>query len=68
MLRKLKVTTTLATLLALLFVGAMLIPASPVKAGYENCCSKKKAETDEKKKSCGKDKGSEEKKGCDKKK
>jgi hypothetical protein len=46
----------------------MLIPASPVKAGYENCCSKKKAETDEKKKSCGKDKGSEEKKGCDKKK
>ena len=67
MLRKLKVTTTLATILALLFVGAMLIPVSPVKANCGSCCSKKKAASDEKK-SCDKDKGTEEKKGCDKKK
>ncbi len=73
--RKLKAATTLITLLIVLFVGAMLIPASPVQAG-SGCSSKKKAESDEKKgcdkgtgseeKSCDKDKGSEEKKGCDK--
>ena len=67
--RKLKAATTLATLLAMLFVGAMLIPASPVKAG--SGCSAKKEESSDDKKSCDKDKGGEEKsgeekKGCDK--
>ena len=67
--RKLKAATMLAALLAVLFVGATLIPASPVKAG-SGCSSKKEAESDDKK-TCDKDKGSEEKsgdekKGCDK--
>lgn len=66
--RKLKATTTLATLLIVLFVGAMLIPASPVQAG-SGCSSKKNAESDEKK-GCDKGESSEEKSGdeksCDK--
>lgn len=66
--RKLKATTTLATLLIVLFVGAMLIPASPVQAG-SGCSSKKKAESDEKK-GCDRGESSEEKsddeKSCDK--
>ena len=66
--RKLKAATTLATLLIVLFVGAMLIPASPVQAG--SGCSSKKEESSDDKKTCDKDKGSEEKSGdqksCDK--
>jgi hypothetical protein len=71
--RKLKAATTLATLLAVLFVGAMLIPASPVRAG-DGCSSKKeekscdKSEKKDEKKGCDKSESSDEKKGCDKSK
>ena len=72
MLKKLKAATTLATLLAVLFVGAMLITAGPVRA--DHCSSKeetKKCDKDKKeeKKGCDKSESSEEKsedKGCDK--
>jgi len=78
MLRKLKVATTLVTLLAVLFVGAMLISASPVEAG-DGCSAKKETKScdksessdekkDDEKKSCDKSESesSDEKKGCDK--
>ena len=70
MLKKLKAATTLATLLAVLFVGAMLITASPVQA--DHCSSKeesKKCDKDKKEeKSCDKDQeqDKDQKKGCDK--
>jgi len=70
MLKKLKAATTLATLLAVLFVGAMLITASPVRA--DGCPSKeesKKCDKDKKEeKSCDKDQeqDKDQKKGCDK--
>jgi hypothetical protein len=74
--RKLKAATTLAALLAVLFVGAMLITTSPVQADCGGCSSKKEESSDDKKscdkdkggeeKSGDKDKGGEEKKGCDK--
>jgi len=68
MLKKLKAAATLITLLAVLFTGAMLITASPVRADH---CSKeetKKCDKDKKeeKKGCDKSESSEEKKGCDK--
>jgi len=57
MLKKLKVAATLITLLAVLFTGAMLITASPVRADH---CSKEET------KKCDKDK--KEEKSCDKEK
>jgi uncharacterized low-complexity protein len=63
--RKLKAATTLATLLAVLFVGAMLIPATPVQADCGGCSSKKEEGSDDKK-SCDKDKGGEDKGGEEK--
>ena len=62
--RKLKAATTLATLLIVLFVGAILITPSPVQAG--SGCSSKKEESSDDKKSCDKDKGGEEKGGEEK--
>ena len=55
--RKLKAATTLATLLIVLFVGAMLVAPTPVQADH---CAKKES------KSCDKSESSDEKKGCDK--
>jgi hypothetical protein len=55
--RKLKAATTLATLLIVLFVGAMLVAPAPVQADH---CAKKES------KSCDKSESSDEKKGCDK--
>lgn len=79
MLKKLKAAATLVTLLAVLFTGAMLITAGPVRA--DGCPSKKeskKCDKDKKEeKSCDKEEGDKaegesesggEKKGCDKKK
>ena len=79
-LRKLKAATTLATLLTVLFVGAVLITPSPVQAG--RCSAKKETKScdksessdekkddekkDDEKKSCDKSESSGEKKGCDK--
>ncbi len=54
---KLKAATTLATLLIVLFVGAMLVAPTPVQADH---CAKKES------KSCDKSESSDEKKGCDK--
>ncbi len=54
MLRKLKAVTTLVTLLAVLFTGAMLITASPVEAG-DGCSAKKET------KSCDKSQDKEQK-------
>ena len=56
--RKLKAATTLATLLAVLFVGAILITPSPVQAG--GCSEKKKT------KSCDKSQDKEQKKDQEK--
>ena len=56
MLKKLKAATTLITLLAVLFTGAMLITAGPVRA--DHCSSKEDS------KKCDKDK--KEEKSCDK--
>ncbi len=56
MFKKLRAAATLITLLAVLFTGAMLITAGPVRADH---CSKEET------KKCDKDK-KEEKKGCDK--
>ncbi len=55
MLKKLRAAATLITLLAVLFTGAMLITASPVRADH---CSKEET------KKCDKDK--KEEKSCDK--
>ncbi len=55
MFKKLKVAATLVTLLAVLFTGAMLITAGPVRADH---CSKEES------KKCDKDK--KEEKSCDK--
>ncbi len=55
--RKLKAATTLATLLIVLFVGAMLVAPATVQADH---CAKKES------KSCDKSESSDEKKGCDK--
>ena len=55
MLKKLRVAATLITLLAVLFTGAMLITAGPVRADH---CSKEET------KKCDKDK--KEEKSCDK--
>ena len=75
MLKKLRVAATLVTLLAVLFTGAMLITAGPVRADH---CSKeetKKCDKDKKEeKSCDKEgdteeaapESKEEDKGCDK--
>lgn len=76
MIKKLKAVTTLATLLTILFVGAVLITPSPVQAG-DGCSAKKEAKScdksessdekkDDEKKSCDKSESSDEKKGCDK--
>jgi sortase (surface protein transpeptidase) len=54
MIKKMKAVITLATLLTVLFVGAVLITSSPVKAG---CCSAKKES-----KSCDKSQDKEQKK------
>ena len=75
MIKKLKAVTTLATLLTILFVGAVLITPSPVQAG--GCSAKKESKScdksessdekkDDEKKSCDKSESSDEKKGCDK--
>ncbi len=56
MLKKLKAAATLVTLLAVLFTGAMLITAGPVRA--DHCSSKEES------KKCDKDK--KEEKSCDK--
>jgi sortase (surface protein transpeptidase) len=57
MIKKLKAVTTLATLLTVLFVGAILTTSGPVKAG---CCSAKKES-----KSCDKSQDKEQKKDQD---
>ena len=71
--RKLKAATMLAALLAVLFVGAMLISASPVQAG-SGCSAKKESKScdKEQKKDQDKDQDKEQDKdqdkaGCDKK-
>ena len=57
MLRKLTGATTLITLLTVLFVGAILVAASPVQAG--GCSAKKES------KSCDKSQDKEQKKDQD---
>ena len=56
--RKLKAATTLAALLIVLFVGAVLITPSPVQAG-DGCSAKKET------KSCDKSQDKEQKKDQD---
>ena len=58
MIQKMKAVTTLATLLTVLLVGAILTTSRPVQAG---CCSAKKEST-----SCDKSKSCDKKKSCDK--
>ncbi|HIJ70531.1 MAG TPA: hypothetical protein HPP87_04110 [Planctomycetes bacterium] len=57
MIKKLKGVTTLATLLTVLFIGAMLLTSSTVKA--EGCSAKKES------KSCDKSQDKEQKKDQD---
>ncbi len=59
MIKKLKAVTTLVTLLAVLFVGAMLITPSPVQAG-DGCSAKKES------KSCDKSQDKEQDQDQDK--
>ena len=57
MIKKLKAVTTLAALLTVLFMGAVLISPSPVQAG--GCSAKKES------KSCDKSQDKEQKKDQD---